>query len=493
MEGRAARAGCIALLSCIPFALYGGNLDDYFVGDDFDFLVSLHEKPPRYFFELLYSNEAGDVWKHAGFDAAEGRGYLRPVKIWLLEGNVLASGTDPFGYHLTSTLVFSGLAVMVFLLADRLLPGRRHYALLAATLTAIHPTFAEVVPFITARDEALAALFSVAALHAFVRFRQSGASPLAFYAFYALALLSKESAFLTAAMAFGYDLVCGAADPRTREGRRAALKAHGPILLLLAAYFGLRLIAFGNVKGGDVAETSFLSIAAAVRFHSWFLRSLVAPSQLALPFPAAVAALSVLAAVGAAGFIWLRGDRRRYGPLLLFVGPVWYLGATGLLHGTYFTTRHHGMAVIGLFLTGAVLLSGATERWSIARQRALAAALAGIGILAFVPPAYALSRSYDAASGVVARVRQAIDDATAHLPDGCAVRILNVPQHTERPWYFGWGLRSALSRPFTASDLANRCTVINPRNLALTNAPIAIPERFDLVLDLAVVPTGPAP
>jgi hypothetical protein len=35
--------------------------------------------------------------------------------------------------------------------------------------------------------------------------------------------------------------------------------------------------------------------------------------------------------------------------------------------------------------------------------------------------------------------------------------------------------------------------VINPRNLALTNAPIAIPERFDLVLDLAVVPTGPAP
>ena len=45
MSDRMARAACIALLACIPFALYGINLDDYFVGDDFDFLVSIHEKP----------------------------------------------------------------------------------------------------------------------------------------------------------------------------------------------------------------------------------------------------------------------------------------------------------------------------------------------------------------------------------------------------------------------------------------------------------------
>ena len=51
--------------------------------------------------------------------------------------------------------------------------------------------------------------------------------------------------------------------------------------------------------------------------------------------------------------------------------------------------------------------------------------------------------------------------------------------------------RSALSRPFTPGDLANRCTVVNRRNLALTKSPMAVPERFDLVLDLRVVPQRP--
>lgn len=493
MEGRAARAACIALLFCIPFALYGQNLDDYFVGDDFDFLVSIHDQPPRYFFERLYDNEAGLVWQDAGFDAALGHGYLRPVKIWLLKANQLVSGTDPFGYHLTSTLVFSGLVIAVFLLAEALLPGRRHFALLAAAGTAMHPTFAEIVPFITARDEALAALFGVAALHAFVRFRSSGVSPLPFYAFYALALLSKESAFLVAAVAVGYDVVYGYADPRTREGRRQALAAHGPTLLLLTGYFGLRFVAFGNFKGGDVGETHFTSIDALLRFHGWFFKSLIAPSQLALPAPRLVGALCLLFVGGASAFVMLRRDRRRYARLLLFVGPIWYLGATGLLHGTYFTTRHHGMAVIGLALLGCVLLAGVTERISLARQRAFAAALLVVCALAFVPPTRALSRSYDAASGVVSRVRQAIDDATRHLPDGCAVHVKNVPQQTERPWYFGWGLRSALSRPFTRGDLANRCVVVNHRNLALTKAKIAMPARFDLVIDLDVVRGGPDP
>ena len=135
MEGRAARAACIAILFCVPFALYGINLDDYFVGDDFDFLVSMHEKPAWYFVERLWDNESGDVWSDAGFDSALGRGYLRPVKIWLLKSNQLISGTSPFGYHLTSTLVFSGLAIAVFLLIEALLPGRRHYALLGSSVS----------------------------------------------------------------------------------------------------------------------------------------------------------------------------------------------------------------------------------------------------------------------------------------------------------------------------------------------------------------------
>jgi hypothetical protein len=343
MSGRAGRAACLALLACLPFALYGVNLDDYFVGDDFDFLVSMHDQPASYFWQRLYANEAGDVWKDAGFDDELGRGYLRPVKIWLLKANQVVSGTDPLGYHLTSTLVFSGLLVAVFLLFEELMPGRRPFAWLAALAVGVHPTFAEIVPFITARDEALASLFGVLAIRGFVRFRRRGTSPLPFYVFYALALLSKESAFPVAAVAVGYDAVHGEIDPRTEQGRRSAWRAHGPTLLLLCAYFGLRIVAFGNPKGGDVGETSFTSVGALLGFHPALFRSLLAPSQLRFPWPGWLAAGIGLGVAAGLVQVWRRDDRDRCLRLLAFVGPAWYLGATALLHGTYFTTRHHGM------------------------------------------------------------------------------------------------------------------------------------------------------
>ena len=490
MSGRAGRAACLALLFCLPFALYGVNLDDYFVGDDFDFLVSMHEKPASYFWQRLYANESGDVWKDAGFDDALGHGYLRPVKIWLLKANQIVSGTDPFGYHLTSTLVFSALLIAVFLLFEELLPGRRPFALLAAGLVGLHPTFAEIVPFITARDEALAACFGVFAIRGFVRFRRKGRSPVPFYLFYALALLSKESAFPFVVLAVGYDLVFGHVDPRTREGWRAALRAHGPTALLLAGYFGLRFAAFGNVKGGDTAQTTFASVDALLRFHAWFFQSLLDPSQLDFPRPGLLAAVVVGAAAGGIAWLVRRGDRRTL-RLLAFVGPVWYVAATALLHGTYFTTRHHGMAVIGLVLVLCVLLAEASARLAPGRQWALSAGLLLAGALVFAPPTLALARSYDGAAGVTERVRRAIDEHTRDLPDGCTVKIENVPQWTERPWYFGWGLRSALMRPFTASDLANRCLVYNARNVALTKAPIEPPARFDRVIDVSLRRPGP--
>jgi hypothetical protein len=498
MSGRAGRAACFGLLLCLPFALYGVNLDDYFLGDDFDLLVSIHDQPASYFWQLLYANESGDAWRDAGLDEALGRGYLRPVKIWLLEANQIVSGTDPFGYHLTSTLVFSALLISVFLLFEELLPRRRPFALLAAGAVGLHPTFAEIVPFITAREEILAALFGVLAILGFVRFRRRGASPLPFYAFYALALLSKESALPVAAMALGYDLAYREIDLRSARGRRDALRVHAPTLLLILVYLGLRTLAFGNPKGGDVGETHFTSLAALARFHSAFFRSLLAPSQLAVPWPGLLALLVVLGAVAALLRVWRRGELAHLAPLLLFVGPVWYAGSTALQHGTYFTTRHHGMAVIGLGLLLCTLLASATRRLTPMRQWCISGALlAGCG-LAFVPPAYALARHYHAAAGVVERVRQAIDEHTRHLPDGCSVKLLNVPQWTERPWYFGWGLRSALSRPFTPGGLAERCLVYDARNVALTKADIVPPKHFDLVIDVATsTPRGsgaaPAP
>jgi hypothetical protein len=79
-------------------------------------------------------------------------------------------------------------------------------------------------------------------------------------------------------------------------------------------------------------------------------------------------------------------------------------------------------------------------------------------------------------------MRTAIEERTADLPPGSAVSLAGVPQWVLPPFFFGWGLLSALREPFTASDLANRSTVVDARNLELTRARPPRPARFDRVV-----------
>ena len=78
------RLGWPVALALLALALYARNADDYFIGDDFDLIHSFYGKPFAYFPALLWSNESGDVWLEWGLDPALGRGYLRPLKIWVL-------------------------------------------------------------------------------------------------------------------------------------------------------------------------------------------------------------------------------------------------------------------------------------------------------------------------------------------------------------------------------------------------------------------------
>ena len=70
------------------------------------------------------------------------------------------------------------------------------------------------------------------------------------------------------------------------------------------------------------------------------------------------------------------------------------------------------------------------------------------------------------------------------VPDGAVVLVRNVPQLENRPYYFGWGLQSALKKPFTQDDLARRVRVINRRNIRLNRYDFEIPEKFDKTMRL---------
>ncbi len=483
MDSRGARRVCIAVSFGLAFGVYATHLNDYFLADDFDLVASFYGQPPSYFFELLYHNESGEIWKDLGIDPSLGRGYLRPLKIWLMKLDLMLWGAHPLGFHVTSNAIFALDVVLVFLILDLLLPKQRPFALLGAGVTAIHPIFSEIVPFVATRESTLATLFVLCSFYALLRFRERGASPVGFAGFYSLGLLTKESTVAALLLALGWDLVRGHLWPLTPAARRSALRLYGPLLPILAVYFGLRWIAFGNFAGGVGDAGHYLSATAFLEFHPRFLSSLFTPELFAFPalpyaelWALAALALGLLA-------LWRRGAERARWLELLFFGPIWYLCSISVFYGTYFVNRHHTLPVVGTLLFGALLLAALARGADFRRQAAVAAAAFVVALLTLLPPTLTMIRRYEAASHTVATIRAEIEHATAHLPDGCTVLVTRVPQWTRAPWYFGWALRSALMKPFTDSDLANRCLVINPRNLSLTKTPLAIPDDFDLRLD----------
>lgn len=471
----------ILLLVCVSFAVYAINLDDYFLADDFDLIGSFYGKPASYFLQLLYGNEFGDAWTDISYAQTE---YIRPVKIWLLKLDYTIWGTNAAGYHFTATVFFALTVVMVFLIADLLLPGRRNLALLAGLMTAIHPVFSEIVPSITFREETITSAAGLSSLYFFLRHRLLGRSSFGFYILYATAILSKESGIAIAGLAAGYDLsqTIGVTDFSAQIRRRARL--YFPVLGIVAAYFALRVIAFGTGLG--VSDSHYLSLQALGQFHSTFFGSLFHESMFALPWRIPIQASFW---IGLALALTLIGFQRaklgeRYLRTLLFVGPVWYLAASSVLYGTYFDPRHNVIPVVGVLLFAVTLLDGALRGADFRWERSAVATIAAVAGFAFLPPTLELSHEYDRASRTVARVRARIEAETAHLPPGSKIHLINVPQGTTPPYYFGWGLLSALKQPFTETDLATKSLVVNVRNIQLNAYDVEIPEEYDYVLRL---------
>jgi hypothetical protein len=481
---RPGRVLAALLCAAAAFLLYASCLDDDFLGDDYDLIRSFHDQPAAYFVRLLWTNESGEVWKELGMEAGSGLGYLRPLKIWLLAFDLAAWGPDATGFHLTAGLLFALVVALVFLLLDALLPGRRPLALLGAGAAAMHPVFAEIVPFVTAREETLALAFVLAAVHAFVGLRERGRPAWPFHALLVGGLLSKESAITIVPLVLGWDLVHGRLSPRRPGALRDALRVHGPTAAILVGYFALRWAAFGNLQGGENQQANYGSPVAFLTFHLRFFPSLVGEDLFAgARVPGAgwvvggAALLSLLLVVR-------RGLDRRARADLLFLGPVWYLASMSIYYGTYFSNRHHALLVVGVVLFATRLLAELLRGASRGQVRGVAAAAALACALACLPPTLAMVSAFDAAAATVREMRARIERETAALPDGSRVLLTHVPQKVVPPWYFGWGLGSALSPPFAPSDPWHRLQIVNHRQRAMTFDDSPLPESYDLRLDL---------
>jgi tetratricopeptide (TPR) repeat protein len=241
---------------------------------------------------------------------------------------------NPIGYHVTSLLLHAANAVLVYLVARRLLAravagaggaGLEAAAALGALLFAVHPLRVESVAWITERRDVLSGFFYLGALLAALR----AADPLArerghWRRWYALSLAVFALALLSKSMAVSLPLVLLVLDvyplgrlrwPPGAAGRRALLEK-APYLALSLGAGAVALVALaGTGNMSTVARVGWVDrIAISLYSLAFYLWKTALPlglsplyelpahiDPLAWPFVlsgAAVAALTALAVAG---------------------------------------------------------------------------------------------------------------------------------------------------------------------------------------------------
>lgn len=290
------------------------------------------------------------------------RGVWRPLTIlsFCLESPLWSGdGADPptpFGFHLTNLCLHGFAAVLLLLLAWRLVPARPVLVAGTALVFAVHPLHAQAVASLAGRADLLALLFSLLAAWFWVEAGRGRLAllPLAALSLF-LALLSKETAV-------GVPLVLvlldrGAPDllraPRRGMGRLAAYA----VLLVPLALWALRWPGAtpdlrAGVDGLGGATIAFFVPVALVR-------DLLAATGGAHDLTLSPTALGVGAVVLAGGAAVVLGRLGRGGPVALALASTALLWSAAVLvspAGLPLLPRFAYVPAVGLFLIGGALL-----------------------------------------------------------------------------------------------------------------------------------------
>lgn len=337
---------------------------------------------------------------------AEALGLYRPLTTLSLALDGALVGADPLLYHLVNVALHALVAAFVFLLLRDLfaIPA----ALAGALLFAVHPVHVEAVANIAGRAELLAAAAALAAAVAW-----SGAwhghsgdgvpslSPrrlAAAVGFYALALLSKESAAVLPALLLLVDAAHARGRVRLRELARARVREVGALALVLAGFLAVRLAVIGGFgpalvhPAADVLPGRIDRLLTAFQAWPHYLRLLLWPRTLLIDYgpaviqpatsltPPVLLGFAILAALVAGGALALRAGRGRLALGLLWL-PVATLAVSNLL-----ITVGVLVAERTLYLPSVALsVAAAAAATLVLRQRALPRrplVIGGLAILA---------------------------------------------------------------------------------------------------------------
>jgi hypothetical protein len=242
-----------ATVACLVVAVYANALDNPFVYDDHDTIISNQSlvDPSNFRYVLIYSP----------FRPVVNASYAIDRAVW---------GYRPFGFHLTNVLLHAIVSVLLYALLLRALADARERsgalprgdtvdiwaALTGASLFAVHPLMTEGAGYISGRSELLCGLFFLAALlfsrEAMLRLasptaqppgRTGIALPLALAVVCgALALLSKEVAAALPVVALAYDWLLLPGPPEARRRRLVRVFIPAIVAAGLAAAYRLSVL-----------------------------------------------------------------------------------------------------------------------------------------------------------------------------------------------------------------------------------------------------------
>lgn len=209
-------------------------------------------------------------------------GNYRPVRNILYILTHKFFGLHPFGYHLQSLLLHSGIATLLYLLLRRLIPNPVT-AWLATMLFALHPTRVEAITWITSSMDIYGVLFLMATLYMYQRAREQQSTA---WLFYTASLCCSLLAFFTNEVTLSLPFLLilleyfsvRTTDPVWKRCSRIL-----PFVLTLGFYLWVRIFVIGEgARSSYVFGSFFVQVLLSLHAYLQYLIVLVAPIYLSI-------------------------------------------------------------------------------------------------------------------------------------------------------------------------------------------------------------------
>ena len=399
MTGRALRRLLPALIFCVTLGAFVPALRGQFL--DWDDVVNFVENP--------YYRGLGPAQLRWMFTSTL-MGHYIPLTWMTLGLNYVLGGMNPWGYHLVNLLLHASNAVLVYLVARRLMaaatrggaqvgqtdPAVSWASALTALLFGIHPLRVESVAWITERRDVLCGLFFLLAVLAYLMGVEGGGRPRP--AGRALSLGAFAAALLSKAAAMPLPVVLLLLDVyplrRLHLGWRRLLTEKAPYVALAGAAAVTALI----VLRRGVAVTSYQDYGVASRLGMVAYSTLFYP--IAFLWPMNLSPMyelpprvnlgawpfypALLGVVAVTGILVLARRRWPAGLAAWIYSALMILPVSGVVHSgsQLVNDRYSYLSGIGFALVGGAILRaglGLRERGRVSTRTA--GALAGAATL----------------------------------------------------------------------------------------------------------------